>query len=99
MELCLILCLQTNLNLSVKLIGIIETGLSDCYKMLREFLRESFKRIPSKNIVYKDYKHFNQNQSLHELDLEMSKGKFYNSNKPFDDFLIFSTQLLINMIQ
>ena len=43
------------------------------------FLRASFKIIPSKNIVYRDYKHFNQNDFLHELDLEMNKGKFYNN--------------------
>ena len=50
------------------------------------FLRASFKIIPSKNIVYRDYKHFDQNDFLHELDLEMNKGKFYNSANPYDDF-------------
>ena len=37
-------------------------------------------------ICYLDYKHFNQNDFLHELDLEMNKGKFYNSANPYDDF-------------
>ena len=64
----------------------IETGLSDCHKMIVTYLRVSFKRIPSKNIVYRDYKHFNQNDFLHELDLEMNKGKFYNSANSYDDF-------------
>ena len=64
----------------------IETGLSDCHKMTVTFLRASFKRIPSKSSVYRDYKHFNQNEFLHELDLEMNKGKFYNSANPYDDF-------------
>ena len=54
--------------------------------MIATFLRASFKRIPSKNIVYRDYKHFNPNEFLHELDLEMNKGKFYNSDKPYDNF-------------
>ena len=67
--------------------------------MIETFLRVSFKRIPSKNIVYRDYKHFNQNDFLHELDLEMNKGKFYNSASPYDDFLIFSKKLLINILQ
>ena len=84
MELCLILCLQKHLNLSVKLT--IETSFSDCRNMIETFLRVSFKRIPSKNIVYRDYKHFNQNDFLHELDLEMNKGKFYNSANTYDDF-------------
>ena len=64
----------------------IQTGLSDCHKMIATFLRTSFKRIPSKNIVYRDYKHFNPNEFLHELDLEMNKDKFYNSDKPYDNF-------------
>ena len=63
------------------------------------FLRVSFKRIPSKNIIYGYSKHFNQNEFLHELDLEMNEGEFYSSEKPHDDFLIFSKQLLINMLQ
>ena len=63
-----------------------EKGLSDCHKMIVTFLRASFKKIPSKNIVFRDYKHFNQNEFLHKLDLEMSKGKFYNSNNLYNDF-------------
>ena len=64
----------------------IETGLSDWSKMIVTFLRASFKRTPSKNIVYRDCKHFNLNEFLHELNLEMNKGKFYNSANPYDDF-------------
>ena len=64
----------------------IEIGLNGCHKIIVTFLRASFKRIPSKNIVYGDYKHFNKNNFLHELDLEMNKGKFYNSASPYNDF-------------
>ena len=64
----------------------IEAGLSDCHKMIVTFLRASFKIITSKNIVYRDYKHFNQNDFFHKFDLEMNKGKFYNSANPYDDF-------------
>ena len=64
----------------------VETGLGNCHKMIVTFLRASFKKTPSKNIVDRDYKHFNQNEFLHELDLEMNKGKFYGSDKPYDDF-------------
>ena len=63
------------------------------------FLRVFFKRIPSKNIIYEYSKHFNQNEFLHELDLEMNEGKFYSSEKPHDDVLISSKQLLINLLQ
>ena len=51
----------------------IETELSDCHKIIVTFLRASFKRIPSKNIFYRDYKHFNQNELLHKLDLKILK--------------------------
>ena len=85
MKLSLILCLQANITLSINIYNI-ETGLSGCRKMVVTFLRASFKRIPSKKIVYRDYKHFNQNEFLHDLDLEINKGKFYKSDKPYDDF-------------
>ena len=48
--------------------------------------RASFKRISSKNIVHRDYKHFKQNGFLPERDSEMNKGKFYNSANHYDDF-------------
>ena len=60
----------------------IEAELCDCRKMILTFLRASFKSIPSKNIIYRDYKHFNQIEFLHKLDLEVNKGKFYRSDKP-----------------
>ena len=67
----------------------IETGLGDYHKMILTFLRTSFRRIPSKNIVYRDYKRFNQNELLHELDLEMNKGKFMTVLSLNDDFSNF----------
>ena len=45
-----------------------------------------FKKTIFEKHVYRDYKHFNQNGFLHELDLEMNKGKFCNSASPHDDF-------------
>ena len=66
-----------------------ETGLGDYHKMILTFLRTSFRRIPSKNIVYRDYKRFNQNELLHELDLEMNKGKFMTVLSLNDDFSNF----------
>ena len=57
--------------------------------MILTFLRTSFRRIPSKNIVYRDYKRFNQNELLHELDLEMNKGKFMTVLSLNDDFSNF----------
>ena len=67
--------------------------------MIVTFLRTYFKKIPSKKIVYRDYKHFNQNDFFHEFDLEMNKGKSYNSDKLYDDFSNLSKTILINMLQ
>ena len=64
----------------------VETGLTDCHKMIVTILRAYFKIILSKNIVYRDYKHFHENEFLHELDLEKNKDKFYSSYNPYDDF-------------
>ena len=44
---------------------IIDTEYSDCHKKIVIFLRVSIKGTPSNNIVYSDYKHFNQNEFLH----------------------------------
>ena len=54
--------------------------------MIVTLLGVSFKRILSKNIVFWEYEHFNQHEFVHKLDLEMNKGKFYNSDKPYDNF-------------
>lgn len=64
----------------------IETGLSDCHKMIVTCLRAVFKKLPPKNINYRDYKNFDQDKFLHELDQEMIKGNFYNSDSPYNDF-------------
>ena len=53
--------------------------------MIVAFLRASFKIIPSKNIVCRDYKNFDQNEFLHDHDLEMNKGKFYDFSNLFKE--------------
>ena len=40
-------------------ICVIETEFSDCHEIIVTLLRAFFKRIPSENFVYRDYKHFN----------------------------------------
>ena len=41
--------------------SIIETGLSDFHKFVGSFLKSRFMKIPPKNIVYRSYKHFDEN--------------------------------------
>ena len=84
MELYLILCLEKNQNLSVKLIPLKQDSVI-ATKWWYYCFSEHLKTIFSRHIVNRDYKHFNQNEFLHELELEINKGNFYNSDKP-DDF-------------
>ena len=84
MELYLILCLEKNQNLSVKLIPLKQDSVI-ATKWWYYYFSEHLKTIFSRNIVNRDYKYFNQNEFLHELELEINKGNFCNSDKP-DDF-------------
>ena len=54
-----------------------ETGLSDWHKLILTFFRAYFKKLPPKNIEYRNYKNFNENNFLYELDQELSKGSIY----------------------
>ena len=46
---------------------VIETALSDHHKFIGSYLRTKFTRLPAKNILYRDYKNFNENLFLSEL--------------------------------
>lgn len=63
------------------------SGLSDVHNMIVTFLRAHFKKLPPKQITYRDYKKFNEHKFLHELDQEMIKGEFYkNETNIYEDF-------------
>ena len=55
-----------------------ETGLSDCHKLILTFFKAYFKKLPPKNIEYRNYKKLNGNNFPYELDQELSKGSIYN---------------------
>ena len=54
-----------------------ETGLSDCPKLILTFFKAYFKKLPPKNVEYRNYKNFNENNFLYERDQELSKGSIY----------------------
>ena len=54
-----------------------EAGLSDCHKLILTFFKAYFKKLPPKNIEYRNYKNFNKKKFLYELDQELSKGSIY----------------------
>ena len=64
----------------------VTTGLSDFHKMIVTSLKAHFKKLPPKKIVYRDYKNFDENAFLYELDQNMIKGKFYAQNDPYNGF-------------
>ena len=66
--------------------SLIETGLSDCHKMIVSVFRAFFKRLPAKVIEYRNYKTFDQNEFLRNLDQELIKTNSYNDEQQYDIF-------------
>ena len=63
--------------------SLIEAGLSDCHKMI---FRAFFRRLPAKVIEYRNYKTFDQNEFLRNLDQELVKSNSYNDEQQYDIF-------------
>ena len=49
-------------------------------------LKTTFKKIPPRKIVFRDYKKFDTQNFLYDLDQEMIKGKFYNAYDSYGSF-------------
>ena len=49
-------------------------------------LKAHFKKLPLKKIVYEDYKNFNKNTFLYDLDQNLIQGKFYSQKNSYDLF-------------
>ena len=75
--------------------SLIDTGMSDCHKLILSLFRAFFKRIPAKTIEYRNYSKFSLEAFLHELDQELNKGIIYNSMICLQ---IFSEQFQIIML-
>ena len=58
--------------------SLIEAGLSDCHKMIVSVFRAFFKGLLPKVIEYRNYKTFDQNEFLRNLDQELIKSNSYN---------------------
>ena len=76
----------TNKMRSFQKTSTVTTGISDCYKKIVTCLKAHFKKLPPKKIVYRDYKNFNKNTFLYELDQKLIQGKFYSQKNSFDLF-------------
>ena len=62
------------------------TGLSDFHRMITSCLKTTFKKIPPRKIIFRDYKKFDTQNFLYDLDQEMITGKFYNENNWYNVF-------------
>ena len=66
--------------------SLIETGLSDCHKMIVSVFRAFLKILPAKVIEYRNYKTFDHNEFLRNLDQELIKSNSYNDEQHYDIF-------------
>ena len=63
-----------------------ETGLSDCHKMIVSVFRVFFKKLPAKVIEYRNYKIFDQNEFLQNLNQELIKRNSCKDEQKYDIF-------------
>ena len=63
-----------------------ETGLSDCHKMIVSVFRVFFERLPAKVTEYRNYKIFDQNEFLQNLNQELIKRNSCNDEQQYDIF-------------
>ena len=68
----------TNTSRRFHSINLIEAGLSDFYRVIVSVFRAFVKRLPAKVIEYRNYKTFDQNEFLQNLDQELIKSNSYN---------------------
>ena len=62
------------------------TGLSDFHRMIISCLKTTFKKIPPKKIIFRDYKKLDEQNFLYDLDQQMIKGKFYKEKNMYESF-------------
>ena len=75
---------------------VVETGLSDHHKLIGSFLRSKFKKLPPKNIHYRNYKHFNETVFLEELAAIDFNRLFQSNNADNYDILTDNVRALID---
>ena len=64
----------TNRPRSLHNTRVIETDLSDCHKIMVSIFRAFFKRLPAEVIEYRNYRKFDHNEFLRNLDQELIKS-------------------------
>ena len=62
------------------------SGLIDFHKMIISCLKTTFKKVPLKKIIFRDYKKFDEQNFLYDLDRQMIKGKSYKEKNIYESF-------------
>ena len=62
------------------------SGLSDFHKMIISCLKTTFKKVPLKKIIFRDYKKFDEQNFLYDLHRQMIKEKFYKEKNIYESF-------------
>ena len=71
----------TNKMRSFQKTSTVTTGLSECHKMIVICLKAHFKKLSPNKIVYRDYKNFNKNTFLYDLDQNFNTRKILQPKK------------------
>ena len=61
------------------------SGLSDFHRMIISCLKTTFKKIPPKKTIFRDYK-FDEQNFLYDLDQQMITGKVYKEKNMYESF-------------
>ena len=62
------------------------SGLIDFHKMIISCLKTTFKKVPPKKIIFRDYKKFDEQNFLYDLHRQMIKEKFYKEKNIYESF-------------
>ena len=63
------------------------TGLSDFHKIIISGLKTTFKKVPPKKLIFRNYKKFDEQKFLYDLDQQTIKGNFDKEKNMYESFL------------
>ena len=67
--------------------SVIETGLSDCHKMVVTVMKPNLRKLEPKVINYRNYRYFSNDKFREKVTSKLSKVVLENSDKGFNKFL------------
>ena len=78
--------------------SVTETGLSDFHKMVVTVMKMNFQKLEPKIINYRNYRYFSNDRFREKVTSELSKVVLENSDKDFNNFLVYVRKPLICML-